>query len=62
MTEIAESSPKATQPLSKTQTQTKDDPTKFAEEYQATKEETQALLEKTALSAQNLLEKLHIFV
>ena len=46
MTEIAESSPKATQPLSKTQTQTKDDPTKFAEEYQATKEETQALLEK----------------
>ena len=46
MTEIAESSPKATQPLSKTQTQTKDDPAKFAEEYQATKEETQALLEK----------------
>jgi len=46
MTEIAESSPKATQPLSKTQTQTKDDPSKFAEEYQATKEETQALLEK----------------
>ena len=46
MTEIAESSPKATQPLSKTQTQTKDDPSKFTEEYQATKEETQALLEK----------------
>ena len=46
MTEIADSSPKATQPLSKTQTQTKDDPAKFAEEYQATKEETQALLEK----------------
>ena len=46
MTEIAESSPKATQQLSKTQTQTKDDPSKFTEEYQATKEETQALLEK----------------